>query len=68
MDREDHGTIRLVPLVLGDAGGQTRTTTVTVTIGDRNDNLSHPGSKTVQVTRLKVKSALIARKMYIKKN
>lgn len=57
LDREDPGPLRLVPLVVGDAGGLTRTASLTVLIGDRNDNPARPGTKTVHVTRLKARPA-----------
>ena len=60
LDRESHGPLRMVPLVVGDAMGRTRTVTVTVTVADKNDNPARPGVKTVHVTRLKVTLSVLA--------
>ncbi|XP_047482155.1 putative neural-cadherin 2 [Penaeus chinensis] len=54
LDREVAAT-RLLPLVVADARGLTATATVTLTVGDANDNPMAAAAKTISVVRLTVK-------------
>ncbi|KAF2355244.1 Cadherin [Trinorchestia longiramus] len=47
LDREAHGPLLLVPIIVTDVGGVAQTATVTVHLGDRNDNPTKAGHKIV---------------------
>ncbi|XP_076057185.1 putative neural-cadherin 2 [Oratosquilla oratoria] len=51
LDREQ-GPLRFLPLVLEDAGNMRTTSTLTVIVGDENDNDMKPGTKNITVSRL----------------
>lgn len=53
LDREE-ATTRLLPLLVGDAGGLSATVTLTITLADLNDNPMKSAAKTVHVTRITV--------------
>lgn len=59
LDREVSAT-RLLPLVVADARGLAATATVTLTVGDVNDNPMAAAAKTISVVRLTVRPPSLA--------